>query len=311
MIQLQQLSKEFKKKKENIFAVNSLSFEVKPGEILGVLGPNGAGKTTTIRLLSTLIKPSSGTAFINGFDIKKNPQQVRSSIGLSLGDERSFYYRLSGLQNLEFFGTLQEVPHHILKEKIAFLLKKMDLLSARDMKFMKYSSGMKKKLNICRALLTDPPVFIFDEPSSSIDPGNAEEIRQMILDLKKNGKTILLTTHNMHEAEKLCDRIAIINHGKLTALAPTQELKQYFIDYKIQISLSSNHSNPETLDDMLKNKKYVKKVNFSNNKYTILTTNKIKLMYILFNHLKDISDVKIFEPNLEEIFLNYCKEKKA
>lgn len=309
MIELHQLTKEFRTKKQRILAVDRLSFEVKPGEIFGLLGPNGAGKTTTVRLLSTLIKPSSGTAFVNGYSIIESPQKVRASIGLSLGDERSFYYRLSGYENLEFFGTLQDIPRRQLRERITSLLRKMDLTDAKDLKFMKYSTGMKKKLSLCRALLIDPPVYFLDEPTSSLDPQTSLEIRESIVMLKKEGKTILLTTQNMYEAEKLCDRIAIINKGKLVVVSTTDELKQKLKNCMVQLLLEHDSSNFENL---LKQRSFVERVTIQNGRCTITTKDKVKLLDFLFNNSNSVAssilDVKIFEPTLEDIFISFTKE---
>ncbi|MGB9774546.1 MAG: ABC transporter ATP-binding protein, partial [Bacteroidota bacterium] len=235
MIEIQSLTKIFRLRGKSLTAVNSLTLTINRGEILGLLGPNGAGKTTTVRLLSTLITPTSGTAYVNGYSILTDPAEVRASLGVSLGDERSFYYRLSGYQNLEFFATLQNIPRQQLKGRIMFLLEKMDLAEAKDVKFMKYSAGMKRKLNICRALLTDPPIYFFDEPTAALDPEASRRIRETILDLKREGKTVLLTTQNMLEADELCDRIAIINKGKLIVLSTAGELKRKLRTCTVQL----------------------------------------------------------------------------
>jgi len=305
------LTKIFRLKGKSLTAVNSLTLTINKGEILGLLGPNGAGKTTTVRLLSTLISPTSGTAFVNGYNILTDPAKVRASLGVSLGDERSFYYRLSGYQNLEFFGTLQNIPRQQLKTRIMFLLERMDLTEAKDIKFMKYSAGMKRKLNICRALLADPPIYFFDEPTAALDPQCSREIRETILDLKQEGKTVLLTTQNMREADELCDRIAIINKGKLIVLSSAEELKRKFRTYTIKLSLPDGAMLPL---DAVRNETFVERTTLQDGQCTIITTDKVKLLDMLFTRVEGFSnivkDIKISEPSLEDIFLEYVKESR-
>jgi ABC-2 type transport system ATP-binding protein len=228
MIKTENLTKIFKQKKEkkrgllkrktDVKAVDNISFEIKAGTVFGLIGPNGAGKTTLVKILSTLIIPNQGKAWINGFDILKEDQKVRASIGIATGTERSFYFRLSGWQNLWFFGVLQGIKGPELKNRIEVLMKSVDLYSEKDKQFMQYSLGEKRKLDLVRCLLTDPPVFFLDEPTTSIDPHSAIKIREKIRELKDKGKTLILVTHNLDEAEKLCDRIGIMDKGRFSEL---------------------------------------------------------------------------------------------
>ena len=225
MIEIQALKKVFRQKRKEVLAVDEVSFEVGKGVVYGLIGANGAGKTTLVKLLSTLIIPTSGTAFINGHNIASQDSEVRESIGLAAGTERSFYYRLSGWQNLLFFGALQKINSGDLKNRIESLLKRLDIYSEKDKEFMKCSTGEKRKLDLARCLLTDPPVLLLDEPTTSIDPYSAMKIREVIGELKEKGRTILLVTHNLYEAERLCDRVGIMNEGKLVKEGSLATLK--------------------------------------------------------------------------------------
>lgn len=208
-----------------IVAVDGVSFEVKPGEVFGFLGPNGAGKTTTIRMLATLLEPSSGQAFICGHDVTASPTEARQRLGAVLAGDRSLYWKLSGRENLEFFATLYHVPRHEVKKRIDTVLERMQLADRADEMVERYSTGMKQRLSLARALLADPPVLLLDEPTLGLDPQAARNLRELVLELKKEGRAILLTTHYMEEADLLSDRIAIIDHGKIIALDTPEALK--------------------------------------------------------------------------------------
>jgi ABC-2 type transport system ATP-binding protein len=222
-----------------IRAVDAVDLKIPEGTVFGLIGPNGAGKTTLVKVLATLITPTSGIATVYGFDITTEARKVRAAIGLSVGGERSFYWRLSGWQNLEFFAALQGLAGREAERRIADLLVRLDLTDAKDVAFMKYSTGMKRKLDLARALLMDPPVLLLDEPTSSLDPFAAQTIRATIRDLKQKGKTILLVTHNMYEAEQLCDVFGIMNHGQLTTIGDMPTLRQIIQGRKIRIRLST------------------------------------------------------------------------
>ncbi|MCL4516986.1 MAG: ABC transporter ATP-binding protein [Firmicutes bacterium] len=181
MIQLNRLTKVYpatvNKNRLKMRALDSVDLEINPGEVVGLLGPNGAGKTTLIRILATLVLPTAGDAYVAGFDVVKQPRGVRSAVGLVAGGERAFYWRLSLKNNLEFFGALQGLGPHVLRDRIEEVLARVGLQEGRNLKFMKCSTGMRKKLNIARALLNDPLVYLMDEPTSGIDPLSAKDIR--------------------------------------------------------------------------------------------------------------------------------------
>ena len=215
----------FRKVPKRVVAVDGIDFNVPEGEILGLLGPNGAGKTTTIKMLCTLITPTSGDAFINGFSIAKDQQRVRQNLGVMLTGERTLYWKLTGEENLQYFAALYHLEPYA-KERIPELLKLVGLNERQDTLVENYSTGMRIRLSFVKALLNDARVLLFDEPTASLDPQSSHLIRDIIRNLKSQGHAIILTTHNMEEADLLSDRVAIIDHGKIEALASPSDLKQ-------------------------------------------------------------------------------------
>ncbi len=212
--------------KEWSVAVDGVSLRIPRGEVFGLLGPNGAGKTTTIRMLCTLLEPTSGSARVNGYDIYKQSNLVRQSLGAVLGGERSIYWKLTARENLAYFAALYHIPPASAKERINELLRRMELTDRADELVEKYSTGMKQRVAISRALLARPPVLLLDEPTLGLDPQAARKVRQLVQELKSEGHTILLTTHYMEEADLLSDRIGIIDQGKIIALDTPANLKQ-------------------------------------------------------------------------------------
>ena len=212
--------------KEWSVAVDGVSLRIARGEVFGLLGPNGAGKTTTIRMLCTLLEPTSGTAYVNGFDIQKQSNLVRQSLGAVLAGERSIYWKLTARENLAYFAALYHIPPTSAKQRINELLRRMELTERADELVEKYSTGMKQRVAISRALLARPPILLLDEPTLGLDPQAARKVRQLVEELKAEGHTILLTTHYMEEADLLSDRIGIIDKGKIIALDTPANLKQ-------------------------------------------------------------------------------------
>jgi ABC-2 type transport system ATP-binding protein len=213
--------------KREITALGGVNIRVKRGEVFGLLGPNGAGKTTLIKTLCTLLLPNEGTAMVNGYDIVKEEREVKRSIGYVVNDERSFYWRLTGRQNLEFFAILNNLTPNWANRRIEEVLRLVGLEANGDKRVKDYSTGMKQKLAIARGMLSDPEVLFLDEPTRSLDPVIARNLREFI---RRNiaegqGKTVFLSTHNLGEAEDLCDRLAIIDRGKIKACGSLDEMK--------------------------------------------------------------------------------------
>jgi ABC-2 type transport system ATP-binding protein len=222
-VQTDELSK-FYGKGYGIRAVDELDLEVFEGETFGLLGPNGAGKTTTIRLLNCIIKPTSGTARVNGYDILRNETEVKRSTGL-LAESPGMYEKLSASEFLEFMGALYDVPDDILPERIDDLLKLFGLETRRDDLLEGYSRGMKQKVLVAAALVHDPPIVFLDEPTSNLDPSAALTVKNLIRQLSDTaGRTIFISSHILPLVEELCDRVGIINKGKLVAIGTASEV---------------------------------------------------------------------------------------
>ena len=232
-VEVQSISKTFETKEgpllrrvpKLVVAVDDVSFSVSSGEIFGLLGPNGAGKTTTIKMLCTLITPTSGDASINGFSVMKDQQKVRENLGVMLTGERTLYWKLSGRENLEYFAALYHLESSYARKRADELLNLLGLKEREDMLVENYSTGMRIRLSFAKALLNEAPVILFDEPTASLDPQSSRLIRDIIRDLKHKGHAIILTTHNMEEADELSDRVAIIDHGKIVTLDSPSHLK--------------------------------------------------------------------------------------
>jgi len=217
-----------KRTKEKLTAVNEVSFEVEKGEIFGLLGPNGAGKTTLVKTLCTLLWPNSGTALINGYDIRKHPRGTRKSLGTVLDIHMGWYGRLSCRQNLLFYGQLFGLRSGDLNSKAKEVMEVVGLSEKADEWQQKLSTGMKRKLDLARALLSDPPILLLDEPTLGLDVKSARDFRGMVRDrlCGEMRKTVLWTTHNMEEANKICDRVAILHKGKLLALGKPETIRE-------------------------------------------------------------------------------------
>jgi ABC-2 type transport system ATP-binding protein len=213
-------------KRDRFRAVDGIDLVVEPGEIFGLLGPNGAGKTTTMKMLATLLIPTSGTIRVLGIDPLERPRDVRARLGAMLSGERSLYWKLTGRENLEYFAALYHVPPSETKTRIANVLAAVKLADRAEEYVERYSTGMRQRLALARALLPDPPLVILDEPTVGLDPQSSRDLRDRVRDLRAQGRTVLLTTHYMEEADQLCDRIAIIDHGRIVALDTPAALKR-------------------------------------------------------------------------------------
>lgn len=217
LIHVEHLSKSFLDYQRGwVPAVRDVCFDCRPGEIYGLLGPNGAGKTTTLRMISTILRPTGGRALVAGFDVVREPEKVRASIGY-MSVSTGIYDRMTAWELVEYFGRLYGLRGDRLRERMELVFDWLQMNDFRDVLGSKMSTGMKQKVSIARTIVHDPPVLIFDEPTSGLDVLVARSLRQRIAELRGMGKTILFSTHHMSEVEKLCDRVAIIHKGRLQA----------------------------------------------------------------------------------------------
>jgi ABC-2 type transport system ATP-binding protein len=304
IIEVKNLTKMFGK----FTAVDDISFDVKKGEIFGLLGPNGAGKSTTLRVLSTLARPTKGTAVIGGYDIMKNDNEVRKLIGI-VSEKMIMYNRLTAAENLRFFGNLFNIPKAVLNKRIDDLLELVQLTKWKNSQVGTFSTGMRQRINVVRALLNMPQVLFLDEPTLGLDPQSSVEIREFIKKLnQENGTTVLITTHMMVDADLLCDRIAIVDHGKIVALDTSTNLKKLIsgADTTI-ISLELANLNQELIDT-------IRKLDCVD---SVTQENSMHLRIIVhgneaFNSVIDavrakkgkINSVQNLQPTLEDVFLH-------
>lgn len=217
MIEARQLAKEFRDRKRGLVkAVDGVSFECRPGEIFGLLGANGAGKTTTLRMLATLLQPTGGTAIIDGEDVVRHPGRVRRKVGF-LSTATALYGRLTAEEMVRYFGQLHGLEDDVLEERLNALFERLDMGEFRHGRCDKLSTGQKQKVSIARTLIHDPPVMIFDEPTNGLDVMAARAINRFIRECRASGKTVIFSSHVMSDVEKLCDRVAIIHHGRVLA----------------------------------------------------------------------------------------------
>lgn len=222
MLRVENLTKKFKK----VTAVDNVSFEVNPGEIIGLLGENGAGKTTTLRMLATMLKPTSGNAMIDGYNIIDNPNKIRERIGILFGGDVALYDRLTGRENMIYFAKLNGMSDLEADQAVNKITSELEMSDYIDRPVGKYSRGMKQKVSLTRSIIHQPDVMLFDEPSTGLDVLSSKLIHDFILKCKKDNKAIVFSSHNMYETEKLCDRIIIIHKGKIVASGTIEQLKK-------------------------------------------------------------------------------------
>ncbi|MFX0082732.1 MAG: ABC transporter ATP-binding protein [Candidatus Hodarchaeota archaeon] len=226
-IEVKDLKKYFigKNRYEDVKAVDGISFQVKKGELFGLLGPNGAGKTTTINMLCGLLKPTEGNAIVGGYDVRKNLNEIKELISVCPQEAAVFPF-LTGRENIEYFGNMHLMSKERINERAEELLKVLDLYEASKRKAKGYSGGMKRQLNLLVALINEPKILFLDEPTVGMDPRVRRKTWEFIGNIKDENRTIILTTHYIEEAEALCDRVAIIDYGKLVALGPPKKLME-------------------------------------------------------------------------------------
>jgi sodium transport system ATP-binding protein len=234
MIQVTHLMKSFRDLRRGlVHAVNDVSFTAHPGEIFGLLGPNGAGKTTAMRILCTVLKPTAGSARVAGYDVAAEPSQVRRHIGF-MSANTAIYDRMSAWEMVAYFGRLYGMEETRLAERLDTVFTALQMNDFRDMLGAKMSTGMRQKVSIARAIVHDPPVLIFDEPTAGLDILVSRAVLQQILRLREMGKCILFSTHIMREVERLCDRVAIISRGQIQACGTLKELRQQYDEEDVE-----------------------------------------------------------------------------
>jgi ABC-2 type transport system ATP-binding protein len=296
-----------RRRAKEVLAVDDLSFEVAAGELFGLLGPNGAGKTTMVKMLTTLLIPTAGTARVMGLDVVRDADALRGRIGFIFGGERGLYWRLSGIDNLRYFASLYHVDPAVSKQRIPYLLDLVGLGDRGPEKVEGYSRGMKQRLHIARTLLHDPPLLFLDEPTIGLDPVGAREIRQVVRDLQAADKTILLTTHYMFEADALCQRVAVINHGRLVALDTPQGLKRLVRDQAV-IEVELFGVPPEVVE-RIRREPYVDAVSVEDQDQRQLllvqSSRGAEAVQDVLDQLRDlrVGKVNVREPTLEDAYV--------
>jgi len=307
----------FKKEVKEIRALRNVNLEIYEGEIFGLLGPNGAGKTTLIKILTTLLLPDAGTAEVLGYDVIRDPEKVKMNIGVMLMGERSLYWKLTGRENLEYFGSLYKIPSNKLRERVNEVIEFVGIQDFVDRLVETYSSGQKMLLAFAKALINDAPVLFLDEPTVAMDPRNASMIRSKIRELNnKHGKTILLTTHLMHEAEQLCDRVAIIDKGRILAVGSPQELKATLKGKSsIEIDIEGNNVQSlmvslEKLDGVLSVASSYMRINHRDAvRVRVICDSPREILPDIINRIIEeklnILYINPQEPTLEDVFMHY------
>jgi len=304
MIEVRNLTKNF----NGFTAVDHISFDVKRSEVFGLLGPNGAGKTTTIRMLSTLTRPTEGTATVGNYDIVKDDSEVRKLIGL-VSEKIIMYDRLTAKENLWFFGRLYNIPKEVLNKRIDELLELVQLSNWRDSQVGTFSSGMRQRMNVIRALLNMPEVLFLDEPTLGLDPQSSVEVREFVKKINRENKTtIIITTHMMIEADMLCDRIGIIDHGKIAALDTSTNLKRLVSGADTTILELEIANLTSKMIESIRSLKSVNSVSQNNSTHIKVYANGDEAFDTIIDAIRaekgKINSVQNLQPTLEDVFLH-------
>lgn len=304
MIQTVQLTKKF----DDLTAVNGIDIHVKKGELVSLIGPNGAGKTTTISMLSTVLKPTSGDAFVGGYSIIEEPEGVRKQIGV-VPQEVIMYDYLSAKENCEFFAGMYNLPKSEIRQRIKILFRLLGLEDKANTRTSKLSGGMKRRLNLAMGLVMDPEIIFLDEPSAGLDPQATHLTWDFIRDLRDQGKTIVLTTHNMYEVEALSDRVYIIDNGSIIAHGTPQALRAnigegevFDLKFKDRVDLGKLKKEIEELGSFVSRVKIL-----GNDRMVVSATGGVKSLLeiekLLPNRLESLENLNIRGNSLEDVFL--------
>lgn len=326
VVAVDDLKKTFVMKKKKFFrtigktefkAVNGVNFNIYKGEIFGLLGPNGAGKTTIIKMITGLLRPSSGCVKVMDIDVDKNPKESLKRIGTVLAGDRSIYWKLTARENLEYFGALYGLSPKTAKDRAEKVLKRLDLIEKADVIVEKFSTGMKQKVALGKALMPEAPVILLDEPTLGLDPQSALNLREIIMELKSQGKTILLTTHYMEEADFLCDRIAIIDNGEVIALDTPENLKKSINKIKaikievdkfsdsIKEEITKIHHIENLISEFKEDKGTYELLIHHNNGEEIIT----EIMTRIYKNGIKLLNINVLEPSLEDVFIKLTGKK--
>ncbi len=293
-------------------AVRDLTLTIRPGELLALLGPNGAGKTTTVRMLGAILKPTSGWARVNGYDVVRDAQAARSNIGL-LTEYPGLYSRMRAVEYLDFFGALQHMHPVDARMRVEKLLKQFDLWEARDKRLDSYSKGMRQKIALVRALIHDPPVLFLDEPTTAMDPQSARVVRDAIGELRATERSILLTTHNLAEAEALADRIAIICGGRIIAEGALEQLtRQLLGDPVWEVRVAPSHQAAAVVP-LLDGLAHVEYVDATVSRYRCAEPHLVnpRIVRRLLDHHLPVVAITEVQRSLEDVYLRIVAEQEA
>ncbi|MEM9773200.1 MAG: ABC transporter ATP-binding protein [Chloroflexota bacterium] len=309
MIEARNLQKQY----DDFFAVKGISFSVQEGELMALLGPNGAGKTSTIRMISSILSPSAGDVIVNGYDTVNAPDMVRRSIGM-ITEQPGLYERMTGIEYLLFYGRLYGMKDKAIRDRGSDLYKRFGMAEAIDRRLGGFSKGMKQKAGLIRAMLHNPPVLLLDEPTSAMDPHSARQVRAAIQELRQDNRAIILTTHNLNEAEKLADRIAIINHGEIVAQGSADELRRQLSgDRLMEIMLDRPVRYP--MEKMAASFPEIQIDSIEGCSIRYRSKNPIEhnpnMVRFLAGHGMGTVMLKEITPSLEEIYLSIVKEDNA
>lgn len=296
-------------KKRYLPALQDVNLTIEKGAFYGLLGPNGAGKTTLIKILSTLVLPTSGRAYVNGFDVVHQQKQVRGSIGLVVNDERSFYWRLTGRQNLSFFAYLNNITGAEKDRRVREVLQITGMEKDADRMFCDYSTGMKQRIAIARGLLCNPSIILLDEPTRSLDPVSSKHLRKFIKDeiIFKHNRTALVATNNLNEAEDFCTHVAIIKNGTITSCIPIENVKRRLNTthtYRITLAHNSQFTDLSSLPSVIKANKIPDK---SDSVY-VETDDISRLIADIVRHNGAITECVLKTESLDEVFVKILDE---
>lgn len=299
----------WRRERRQIVALDDISLSIPAGETFGVIGPNGAGKTTLIKVLCTMLLPTSGQVRVLDFDVAHQEKRVRERINVVFGGEQGLYTRLSGVDNLRYFADLYRVPPRVARQRIDHLLNLVELTGREQERVEGYSKGMKQRLHIAKSLINDPDILFLDEPTIGLDPEAARKLRKIVGRLEEAGKTIVLTSHYMHEIDELCKRVAIINKGRLITLDTPGHLKSYVVDLAVlELQLVQGVLAPEVQNAL---EQLPQTVNFTSilsgpaQKIVVQTYEPGVVLAFIHNHIppETISFVVSREPTLEDAYL--------